>query len=658
MITNQEIICLSSQDWNDLWTRKQRFMQRFARQGNKVLYVEAQASFASVGMFRADWRRMFRWLSGPRRIEENLYVATLPPVVPCFQMSTWINTLNNVFIPRVLGRWVQALGFHRPILWTYNPYSESLIGKFGEALAVYECVDELSAAKGLVRSKVVQELEKRLIEKVHLVIVTHENLYRSKQSLAREIHLIPNGAEVEHFRKASIPTTPVAEEMKAISRPIVGFLGSIQYWVDMDLLRFLALTRPEWSFVLVGPKGRLAQTKKIENLPNVYMLGRKRYEDLPSYLKVFDVCLNPYVLDETAMNCSPLKLYEYLATGKPVVSVDMPEARKFGGLISIGRDYAEILRLLDEAMKSKAMDQDVVAARIEAVKEQSWDHRFAQVEKALEQALERRRAGEDVERLKVCVAGFWDETPCGTRGITIEPGTQAYFDRIEEERYRLEPFIPNFAEFPRWREKRVLEVGVGAGTDFLEFVRSGARAVGVDLSRRSLDLARRRLGVFGLKAPLLHTDAERLPFLSNTFDLVYSWGVLHHTPQMADALAEVYRVVKPGGAVRIMIYHRRSWLAMFMYLRFGLLAGKPFRSVSDVIASHVESVGTKALTRAEARQLFAAFSQVQIETILTPYDKLEDNRFGKFFPRFVVDWLGNRFGWFMMIRARKRSEAD
>ncbi len=106
-----------------------------------------------------------------------------------------------------------------------------------------------------------------------------------------------------------------------------------------------------------------------------------------------------------------------------------------------------------------------------------------------------------------------------------------------------------------------------------------------------------------------------------------------------------------------MIYHRRSWLAIFMYLRFGLFAGKPFRSVSDVIASHVESVGTKALTRAEARQLFVDFSQVQIETILTPYDKLEDSRFGKFFPRFVVDWLGNRFGWFMMIRARKPSDS-
>lgn len=264
----------------------------------------------------------------------------------------------------------------------------------------------------------------------------------------------------------------------------------------------------------------------------------------------------------------------------------------------------------------------------------------------------------DSEGLKARVAAFWDEAPCGTRGISIEPGTRAYFDRIEQERYRLEPFIPLFAEFPRWQGKRVLEVGVGAGTDFLGFVRNGARVVGMDLSRRSLDLVRERLGVYEREAPLVHCDAERVPFASKSFDLVYSWGVLHHTPRIVDAIGEIYRVLKPGGEARVMLYHRRSWVALFMYLRFGLLAGKPFRSVREVIASHMESVGTKALTRAEAGQLFDAFSNVQIETILTPYDKLEHVPAVKVFPRFLVDWLGNRLGWFILVRARKRSESD
>jgi len=380
MTTNQNILCLSSQDWDDLWTRKQRWMQRFARQGNRVLYVEAQASMVSVETLREDWRRVVRWLAGPRLVEENLYVATLPLVLPCFRMSMEINRLNNLVLRPLLRHWIRVLGFARPILWTYNPHSESLIGKLGERFAVYECVDELSAGKGLVRREVVRQLERRLIEKVALVVVTHENLYRSKRTGARAIHVIPNGVDVEHFRKASLGETPVAPEMQKVSPPIVGFLGSIQYWIDLDLLRFLALARPHWSFVLVGPKGRLARVEKIANLPNVYMLGRRRYEDLPSYVKAFDVCLNPYIVDETALHCSPLKLYEYLASGKPVVSVDMPEATKFNGIVSIGRDYPEILRLLDEAVKPRAGDQALVAARIRAVEEHSWDHRFRQLE--------------------------------------------------------------------------------------------------------------------------------------------------------------------------------------------------------------------------------------------------------------------------------------
>jgi len=388
MVTDQDIVCLSSQDWDDLWTRKQRFMQAFARRGNRVLYVEAQASMISVGILRHDWRRAFRWCSGPRRVEENLYVGTLPLVLPGFQMSLAVNRINNIVLGRLLRRWTYRLGFRKPVLWTYNPYSESLVGALDEKLVVYECVDELLASKGLVRRDVVAELERRLIRKADLVIVTHETLYRSKRPLARSIQLIPNGAEVEHFRKAAAPETRVAPELVGMRRPVVGFVGTIQYWIDMELIRFLALAQPEWSFVLIGPIGRLAATEKIQGLANVHTLGRRRYEDLPSYVKGFDVCLNPYVVDETAMSCSPLKLYEYLAAGKPVVSVDMPEARKFDGLVAVGRDYHEIHALLLEAVKGRDADPARIEARMAAVQPHSWDRRFADLEKTLEPILD------------------------------------------------------------------------------------------------------------------------------------------------------------------------------------------------------------------------------------------------------------------------------
>lgn len=389
-MTGRDVVCLSSQDWNEVWTRKQRFMRRLARKGNRVLYVNLQLSWASVGYLRKDWRRPFRWLSGPTEIEPRLYLATLPLAPPGFQMALALNSLTNVMMRSVLRRWIRQLHFNSPVLWTYNPYSDGLVGRLGERCAVYECVDEFSASRGLVRASVVRELERRVLGAVDLTIVTHENLYKSKQPLTRRIRLIPNAAEIEHFAQASDQKTPVAPEIARLPRPIVGVVGTLQYWIDFDLLRFLAERRPGWQFVLVGPRGRLARVDQIEGLPNVHLLGRRPYEELPSLMKGFDACLNPYVIDGTALNCSPLKLYEYVASGRPVVSVDMPEARKFAAVIGIGRTYDEILARLDEAMQPAAVAPEAVAARMHAVSGHSWDCRFEEMEQALADAIAAR----------------------------------------------------------------------------------------------------------------------------------------------------------------------------------------------------------------------------------------------------------------------------
>lgn len=384
MMKEQDILCLGSHDWNILFTRKQRFMQRFARQGNRVIYVEAQASLISLGVLKRDFGRIFRWLNGPRKIEDNLYVATLPLVIPFFQMLKTINKFNNWFILKLLRYWIKKFGFRNFILWTYNPHSESLIKRLGEKLTIYECVDELSASKGLVRASVIRCFERELIKKVNLVIVTHENLYKSKKTMAKNICLIPNAAEVEHFRKVSLPEIAIAPEMMKIPKPIIGFLGNIEYWIDLDLIRYIALSKPNWSIVLIGPiGGRFVEIKKINNFSNVYLLGKKDYASLPSYLKAWDVCINPYIINEIAMNCSPLKLYEYLASGKPVVSVDMPEARKFNKLIKIASDYESFVDMIQYILDNLPEDASKINDRINVAKNHSWDNRFSELEGCL-----------------------------------------------------------------------------------------------------------------------------------------------------------------------------------------------------------------------------------------------------------------------------------
>ncbi len=387
MIKNQNIICLSTQDWNDLWTRKQRFMQKFAKQENKVLYIESQASMISLGIIRNDFGRILRWLKGPRKIENNLYVATLPLVLPFFQMYPAINKINNWFILRILKYWARLLRFKNLILWTYTPYSDYFVGKLGEKLAIYDCVDEFSASKGLVKGGVVKKMEEGLIGKINLMVVTHKNLFESKKDLIKNIYLISNAADTEHFKKTILPKTPIAPVMKNIPHPAIGFLGNIQYWIDMDLIRFIAQKRPNWSIVLIGPIGRLTKIDKVKDFKNVYLLGRKEYQRLPSYLKALDVCINPYIMDEVAKNCSPLKLYEYLASGKPIVSVDMLEARRFQELIEIASDYKDFLAKIEKVLSSLPEKAQTIEERIKAAQKHSWDSRFLEIEKIIESYL-------------------------------------------------------------------------------------------------------------------------------------------------------------------------------------------------------------------------------------------------------------------------------
>ncbi|MBD3182580.1 glycosyltransferase [Candidatus Poribacteria bacterium] len=389
MLSGHEILCISTQDWDDLWTRKQRFMTWFARQGNRVIYVEQQMHWLGYAKhFKKQWRRIGLWTKGPRKIEDNLYVYTLPILLPFYQMYSGINGLNYWSITRNLQSQIDSLDFKAPILWTYAPYSEKLVGNVGEKLVVYECVDEFSASKGLVKGNVVKEMEESLLKKSDVVIVTAQSLYDSKKDMAREIRLVPNAAEIEHFRKALNENLPIPEDMAGLKRPIVGFLGSISYWIDIDLIKYIAESRPDWSIVMVGPIR--TDVSPVSSMPNVYFTGRKDYKLVPNYLKAFDVCLNPYILDGVAEGCSPLKLYEYLATGKPIVSVDMPEARKFDNVVRIANSREEIIPEIELALQE---DERLVKERIDISEKNSWRERFLLENEIIEQAIIKSQSG-------------------------------------------------------------------------------------------------------------------------------------------------------------------------------------------------------------------------------------------------------------------------
>lgn len=236
--------------------------------------------------------------------------------------------------------------------------------------------------------------------------------------------------------------------------------------------------------------------------------------------------------------------------------------------------------------------------------------------------------------VKAAVHDFWDREACGER----------YGSEQERKRYALEPEVLEFARFEAAAGKRVLEIGVGMGADFLRWLRSGALATGVDLTQHAVDITRERVKAEGFDARVEVADAEHLPFEEDSFDLVYSWGVLHHTPDTAAAIGEAVRVLCPGGDLKIMMYHRPSWVALAAWVRFCALRGRPFHGLRYAV-SHVESPGTKAFTKEEAEALGSGLRSITA----TPKLTWRDRRFAPGLSRLI----GDRLGFYLLIEGTK-----
>lgn len=265
---------------------------------------------------------------------------------------------------------------------------------------------------------------------------------------------------------------------------------------------------------------------------------------------------------------------------------------------------------------------------------------------------------------KEAVKEFWEEASCGERLYLAEMTREGY-EAQAAARYRLEPYIREFAEFDQQAGKKVLEIGVGLGADHQQFAQGGAILTGIDLTERALEHARRRFELFQLKSTLNTGDAEQLPFPDQTFDLVYSWGVIHHSPNTPKAVQEIYRVLKPGGACKIMIYHRRSMIGYMLWLRYALLRLRPFTPLTEIYSKYLESPGTKAYRVSEAREMFKPFSDVKITTQLTHGDLLESEagqrhrgmalKIAKLiWPRWLIRTFFKSHGLYMLITATKQ----
>ena len=299
--------------------------------------------------------------------------------------------------------------------------------------------------------------------------------------------------------------------------------------------------------------------------------------------------------------------------------------------------------------------------------------------------------------LKEQVREFWNRQSCGTEHAIAPKFTREYFEQLEDHRYFDQPIVHAFAQFTRYHGKRVLEVGFGPGTDFIQWLRAGAQASGVDLTQEGLDHLKNRIAVYNLPQPesIRVGDAENLPFESNTFDLGYSFGVLHCSPDTERAISELVRVTKPGGEVKIMVYNIYGIYTIGQWFKHALLKGKPWKSLSWVLWHHMESINTKGYTRPELVRMFRKLplEYLRIHTEVTSGDVLSASAFpplnwcfraairlaGYRYPYHVrhygtrrdaegqpkapepiqtadeIVYSGNPLGWFHCISARKKA---
>lgn len=265
-----------------------------------------------------------------------------------------------------------------------------------------------------------------------------------------------------------------------------------------------------------------------------------------------------------------------------------------------------------------------------------------------------------IQDSKQGVKAYWNRQSCGTDVAVSEKFSYSYFEEIEEHRYKVEEEIMPFAQFTRWHGKKVLEAGVGAGTDFIQWVRAGALAYGMDLTEEGIAHVQHRLVTYSLQCEDLRVgDVENIPHPDNYFDLVYSWGVIHHSPNTLKALSELIRVTRPEGRIKVMVYNRRSPYVVYKYLRWGLFAGKPFKSIKSIMAEHQESPGTKAYTIKELRKILVDYpvTIISIDAPATYYDLLPDKsvlaRWGAYVLTFLLGL--KKCGWFLRFEIEKNA---
>jgi glycosyltransferase involved in cell wall biosynthesis len=377
--SRRDFVLLYAPPWSAATRFSKHHLARYlAERGDRVLYVEAPLTplgFARGPRFATE---VLRCLLPARRVAEgSLWVARPFCPVPYHAVSRVFsgraaNRLGQKLLAPILRGHLRRLGLSRPIVVAGLPHAVDVVRRLPRRALVYHCSDDFSQVRGFPRT--LPSLEAELCRKADLVVTTSQTLCESRRAYNPNTHWIPNGVDFEHFAR---PAAPV----DGLQRPVIGFVGGLSAWVDTHLVASLARMRPRWTFCLVGPEGG-ADLRPLRALHNVLLLGPRAYEDLPRYLASMDVGLIPFVEDRLTWHADPIKVYEYLAAGLPVVATDLPALRRLSHVVRLARSPDAFLSQIEAALADTGRaERQAEAAR------HSWASRFQAFEALLEPLL-------------------------------------------------------------------------------------------------------------------------------------------------------------------------------------------------------------------------------------------------------------------------------
>ncbi len=404
ILPRSSFLVFAPNPWRDLWRNRQQIFSRLAVR-HQVLYVEpARASLA-------DWRRgRVRWeeVRRPAVLQErpNLWLYRIPAILPTRATGDLFDRAADRLLAIHLRRAIQHVGIqsshishdpltvnHYPLLWLYRPtHWRWAADNFRHSLLVYHITDDYAAFGHLSdaqRAALLAE-ERALLAAADLTIVTAPRLLETKAPLARRIELVPNGVDVAAFQRAAAASSPAIGHRPPATPPRLGYSGHVSARLDLDLLRAIALARPDWRLVFAGSQwdaGCAEALQALRSLPNVQFVGLLPVEEVPSFIAGCDVCLIPYRVNDETRAISSLKLYEYLAAGRPVVSARVPAAEEHAGVVRMADATVESWMNQIEAALAERDDPVQVAARQAVAARNTWEERVDRIEAVLRSQL-------------------------------------------------------------------------------------------------------------------------------------------------------------------------------------------------------------------------------------------------------------------------------